>query len=278
MSRYYTAFWLRSLGCIHTINFGSLIYQNQILHLVGKNSIGSLEIHHNRLSELSSNSRWIYMMYPSIYWFCTSDYFILFTCIFAMLSSCHLMIGSPYFHSRINLYFVWIILLSICTSGGEMFAFPWDWLLLEATLLSMFLPRLQRSHSILLLEIEPDPFVITSLRWLCCRFYLAMGLEKLPFINKNEHWTNMTYLKRFYETEQPMPTFLAYYAYHLPMYIHKYCCIGTWIIVVAVNYMQCLFTVVKIITILLKKKYQKFVIVLYQHWHIVILKELYIVT
>ena len=43
---------------------------------------------------------------------------------------------------------------------------------------------------------------------------IAMGLEKIPQINDCDEWEDMTYLKWFYEREQPMPTALAWHRLH----------------------------------------------------------------
>ena len=63
---------------------------------------------------------------------------------------------------------------------------------------------------------------------------IAMGLEKIPQINGCDEWEDMTYLKWFYEREQPMPTALAWHAYHLPMVVHKISAVATWFIEVIV--------------------------------------------
>ncbi len=63
---------------------------------------------------------------------------------------------------------------------------------------------------------------------------IAMGLEKIPQINGCDAWENMTYLKWFYEREQPMPTAFAWHAYHLPMIIHKISAVATWFIEIIV--------------------------------------------
>ena len=63
---------------------------------------------------------------------------------------------------------------------------------------------------------------------------IAMGLEKIPQINDCDEWEDMTYLKWFYEREQPMPTAFAWHAYHLPMIIHKISAVATWFIEIIV--------------------------------------------
>ena len=221
----YLHLFLRSIGFIHLINFCSILMQ--ILPLIGQNGIAPLTLNLSRLHELSNGSYWIYFYIPSIYWWNASDSFlILSTSIGILASTC--LTCSLFNSSRICLILCWMVLLSLNTSGGEFFAFPWDWLLLEATLLSFFLPSLK-----ILQQMKPqnkiDPCLRFSFVWLIVRFYLGMGLEKLPWLNDNPYWTNYTYLKRFYETEQPMPTLLAYYAHHLPMWFHKVSCFGTFV-------------------------------------------------
>jgi len=41
---------------------------------------------------------------------------------------------------------------------------------------------------------------------------------------------NYTYLARFYETEQPMPTWVAWHAHNMPLWFHKLCCVGMFVV------------------------------------------------
>ena len=66
---------------------------------------------------------------------------------------------------------------------------------------------------------------------------LAMGLEKVPFLNDCLEWWNLTYLKFFYEREQPMPTALAWTAFHFPMSFHHFSAWSMWIIELFVPFM-----------------------------------------
>ena len=108
----------------------------------------------------------------------------------------------------------------------------------EATFLAaLLLPPLQSLRNInkgilncLGVVREPAREALFAIRWLVFRFNLSMGLEKIPWFNGNLHWTNMSYLTRFYETEQPMPTALAWYAHHLPTWFHTVSCVVTWIL------------------------------------------------
>ena len=58
----------------------------------------------------------------------------------------------------------------------------------------------------------------------------AMGIEKLPFINNEKEWEELTFLRRFYETEQPLPTAASWLLTKLPMEFHKASAIFTWFV------------------------------------------------
>ena len=78
-------------------------------------------------------------------------------------------------------------------------AFQWDWLLVEAGFIAIFL-RPSRARTWLF-------------RWLLFRLMFESGLVKL--LSGDPSWHNLTALQFHYET-QPLPTPLAWYAHLAP--------------------------------------------------------------
>ena len=221
----YLHLFLRSLGLIHFINFASLLFQ--ILPLIGSQGISPLATNLLRTAELAQNHPALVAIFPSVFWIDSSDACLVGSLVLGLFAALHLVLCWNVVHSRLCVLCCWVVLLSFNTTGGEFLAFPWDWLLLEATLLSLCVPKLNTNGK---LAMQTDPWVRRSLIWLCLRFYLAMAIEKLPMLNQNPHWRNWTYMSRFYETEQPMPTRLSWYLHNAPMVVHKFSCLSTFVI------------------------------------------------
>jgi len=100
----------------------------------------------------------------------------------------------------------WVIFLSLCTVGGEFFAYPWDGLLLEAGALAM------------LLDSKPGAMACFANRFLAFRLQWGMGLQKFYATGQNDWWRG-TYLDTFYAW-QPMPTPVAWYVHNLGHEFH----------------------------------------------------------
>ena len=116
---------------------------------------------------------------------------------------------------------LWACYLSLCGAGQVFFNFQWDALLLETTLLAVFLAPwkflpLWRTH-------EPPRLARLLLVWLLFRLMLLSGAVKL--LSGDLSWRDLTALTFHYET-QPLPTPLAYYAHQLPAWLHRAACAG----------------------------------------------------
>jgi len=83
------------------------------------------------------------------------------------------------------------------------FNFQWDFLLLEAGFLAIFLPY-------------GSPFILFLLHWVLFRLRFLSGLSKL--LSGDESWANFTALKYYFET-QPLPHIGAWYAHQLPEWL-----------------------------------------------------------
>ncbi len=258
-------FFIRSVALLYFISFSHLTVQ--VIPLIGAKGISPVALFLKRTESLLGHSGYAKFFYfPTIFWVSADDTSIMGSCVVGSLLSLMLFFGIYGKHTtKLNLLLCYVIKLSLCVTGGDLFAFPWDYLLMETTILCIFLPplkplltlRSQDSHKLKYkhnpssicnsvkidygLESEPSSInhrlVHFSLTFLCVRFMLAMGLEKVPFINDCEEWWNLTYLKNFYEREQPMPTALAWNAYHFPMAFHKFSAWSTWVVELLVPFM-----------------------------------------
>ena len=126
------------------------------------------------------------------------------------------------------------VTLSIVVIGGDFCQFPWEFLLLEAHFIAVFLPTLKPVWRGFGAYSEPRDVALLATHFLLFRFMCAMGIEKLPFINNEKEWHQLTFLKRFCKTEQPLPTAASWLLTKLPMFFHKASAIFTWIIEIIV--------------------------------------------
>ena len=173
----------------------------------------------------------LYFVYPSIFWVDASDTTLWCSCLAgAMISAQMLCFGSRVVDSRIALVALYILLLSLCSVGGDFFSFPWDYLLLEATFLAaVLLQPLRKQECALVIRPgarlgvvrEPTQIAMFALKWLVFRFNISMGVEKIPWVNENEHWTNMTYLTRFMKQNNQCQQALAVRPF--PAIVVSYC-------------------------------------------------------
>jgi lipase maturation factor 1 len=123
------------------------------------------------------------------------------------------------------LLMLWMAYLSLNCAGQIFFNFQWDALLLETTLLAVFLApwrlvpgwRLQ----------EPPRLARLLLWWLLFRLMFFAGVVKLA--SGDPLWRSLTALEVHFET-QPLPTVLGWYAHQLPGWWHRASCVGMFVL------------------------------------------------
>ena len=96
--------------------------------------------------------------------------------------------------------------------------FQWDYLLLEAGFLSIFLAPVRFLPS-KRYQDRLSPWAHFLLRWLLFRLMLMSGVVKLT--SGDESWWNLTALHYHYET-QPLPTPLSWWANLLPAWFQAF--------------------------------------------------------
>ncbi|XP_045690829.1 lipase maturation factor 2 isoform X2 [Phyllostomus hastatus] len=133
---------------------------------------------------------------------------------------------------------LWAAYLSVCQVGQVFLYFQWDSLLLETGFLAVLVaPLWQPPHHKQLpqgglagaLPHEALPFWLV--RWLLFRLMFASGVVKLT--SRCPAWWGLTALTYHYET-QCLPTPAAWFAHHLPVWLHKLSVVATFLIEIAV--------------------------------------------
>jgi len=99
-----------------------------------------------------------------------------------------------------------LLYLSFITAGRDFFTFQWDAMLLECTLLALFLPT-----------DRPARWIHVLFRVLLFKLYFESGIAK--WSSQLGDWKSGSAMTLYYETA-PIPTWLAYVMHHLPAAWH----------------------------------------------------------
>jgi hypothetical protein len=121
---------------------------------------------------------------------------------------------------------VWICYLSIVTAGEAFFHFQWDALLLEACVVAAFLVPL-RLRPRLIDARPPTRAGLFLVRLLVFKLMFLSGVVKLT--SKDPTWSSLTALDYHYFT-QPIPTWTAWYAHHVPSWMHRASVVVTFVV------------------------------------------------
>ncbi len=209
--------FLRGMGLISAVAFVSLLHQVKALY--GRRGILPLEETCARLRKNDGNA--VYWNSPSLFWLFRSDAFIWGVCA-AGLALSLLWVWMPFIW---GLPFVLAVLyVSFLPLGQNFMALQWDGLLVECLIFCGFLNLMAPAH----------PWVLVWGWVLVFRFYFSNGVVK--WTSEDPSWRNLTALKVHYMT-QPLPGPLSYFAYHLPMWVHKLSTAGTLIMECGVPFM-----------------------------------------
>jgi hypothetical protein len=153
---------------------------------------------------------------PSLCWIFGAGVFIKVLCGAGIALSVLLFLG---WAPGVCLALLWVSALSLMSAGQIFFDFQWDALLLESTLIAIF---------IVPWTIRParDPYDPPRLAryltwWLLFRLMFLSGAVKLK--SGDPTWRHLTALTFHYQT-QPLPTSIAWYANRLPQWFQVGTC------------------------------------------------------
>jgi hypothetical protein len=153
---------------------------------------------------------------PSLCWIFGSGPFVKVLCAGGICLSVLVILGIA---PGLCLALLWASYLSLVSAGQIFFDFQWDILLLESTLIAIFIvPWSLRPHQG---RYDPPKLSRYLVWWLLFRLMFMSGLVKLQ--SGDATWRDLTALTFHYET-QPLPTPLAWYAHQLPLWFQKFSC------------------------------------------------------
>lgn len=153
---------------------------------------------------------------PTLCWMFGTGRFIEVLCLLGIGLSLLLLLG---YAPALCLTLIWVFHLSLVSVGQIFFDFQWDVLLLESTLIAIWLVpwtlgRTAGPH-------DPPRLARYLAWWLLFRLMFLSGIVKLT--SGDPTWRNLTALAFHYQT-QPLPSPLAWYFQQLPIGFQKVSC------------------------------------------------------
>jgi len=217
--------FLTGLGVVYLCAFASLWVQ--IHGLVGANGIAPVG---DTLDWVEQNGRG-FLRFPTLLWLGWGDRALDLLCGGGVALSVFVILG---FARLPCLVLLWAFYLSLFRVGWMFTSFQWDTLLLESGFLSIFLapwnptPWGARGRAV-------SRLAIWAQRYLVFRLMFASGVVKIT-AGDPAWWPHLTALSYHYHT-QPLPTELAWYADHLPMWVHKATAAATFLVELIVPFL-----------------------------------------
>jgi hypothetical protein len=202
--------YIQAFGFVYLIAFASL--WSQIHGLVGQQGLLPADAFFKAASDKLGGDA--YRLLPSVCWLGSNDLMLHLWCASGIGLSILLIAG---FAPRLVLVALWGIYLSLCIAGQAFLSFQWDALLLEMTVCSLlYAPRGWR------VDWRQASPMLPAARWLlwglAFKLMFLSGVTKL--LSGDAAWNDGTALRFHYYT-QPIPNWISWYAYQLPLTYHQ---------------------------------------------------------
>jgi len=207
--------FVRGLGLTYLIAFISLYVQ--IPGLIGDKGIYPASEFVTALRD-TTNYRHMglerYTFFPTLGWISGTEGFTRFQASAGIALAVLVMAGVA---PAPCLALLWALYLSLSVLSRVFLNYQWDALLLETGFLAIFFAPLLWLRGAR--GPQPSRTVLWLLRWLLFRLMFLSGAVKL--LSGDPTWHNLTALQYHYET-QPLPTWVAWHAHHLPAGFHEF--------------------------------------------------------
>ena len=191
-----SALFIKLLALVYFIAFAS--FSSQVLALVGEHGILPVT---DLLDQAETKFGWMrFLAFPTVFWINAGDTALTAVTWLGCAFSVLLFLN---YGTRFSLIALYLLYLSVYHAGQTFLNFQWDYLLLEAGFLAIFL--------------TPDSRVVILLyRWLLFRLRFLSGLSKI--LSGDPGWAGLSALVFYFET-QPLPHIGAWYAHQLPQWL-----------------------------------------------------------
>jgi len=209
--------FLRALALVYFSAFYSLLFQ--IEGLIGPHGIIPAKDYLAAVARsLPGLSRFWYA--PSLFWFSASSQMLMAITWLGLLAAvCALLNLWP----RLSLFICFVCFLSFVSSSSDFSSYQSDGMLLEAGFISLFFapsgffPGWGARH-------PPSRTSYFLLLWEWFRIYFESGMVKL--LSSDPEWRNFTAMDDYYQNA-PLPSWIGWYAGHLPHWFHVASAAGT---------------------------------------------------
>jgi hypothetical protein len=201
--------FLRALAIWYFSAFYSLIFQ--IKGLIGPNGILPAADYLQAVAGALHGLRFWYA--PTLFWFGASDRALMIVTWIGAIASLMLFFN---IWPRASLVVCFACFLSFIASSQDFSSYQSDGMILEAGFISLFfappgfLPGLGRAN-------PASRASLYLLRWEWFRIYFESGCVKL--LSGDRSWRNLTAMDDYYQNG-PLPTWIGWYAQHLPHWFH----------------------------------------------------------
>ncbi|HTB97474.1 MAG TPA: lipase maturation factor family protein [Terracidiphilus sp.] len=208
--------FLRALAAIYFSAFYSLLFQ--IKGLIGPQGILPAADYLAAVARAMPSTRYWYA--PSLFWFSSSAHMLMAITWLGLLASVAAFMN---LWPRFSFFVCFVCFLSFVTASGEFSSYQSDGMLLEAGFLALLfappglMPGWGASH-------PPTRASLFLLQWEWFRIYFESGMVKL--LSGDEEWRHLTAMDEYYQNG-PLPTWIGWYAQHLPHWFHVATAAGT---------------------------------------------------
>ena len=201
--------FLRALGLIYFSAFFPLAFQ--IRGLIGPQGILPAGEYLQSVAQQVGNARYWYA--PTVLWFSSGSHMLMALCCVGMIASLLLVLN---LWPRAMLAICFVCFLSFVSAAGEFSGYQSDGMLLEVGFLSLFIaPGGFRPG--LALTRPPVRAALYLILWEWFRIYFESGVAKI--MGGDPQWRNFTAIDEYYQNG-PLPTWIGWYAQHLPHWFH----------------------------------------------------------
>jgi hypothetical protein len=203
--------FLRALGAIYFSAFYALLFQ--IKGLVGPDGLLPAG---DYLQAVRQAFPWTkYQFAPSLFWFGSNDHALMLVMWIGLIASLLVFLN---LWPRASLLACFVCFVSFVCTARDFSSYQSDGMLLEAGFIALFFappglrPGLARAHA-------ASRASLFLLRWEWLRIYFESGVAKL--IYRDPSWRNFTAMDQYYQNG-PLPTWIGWYAQHLPHWFHAF--------------------------------------------------------
>ena len=208
--------FLRTLGLIYFSAFFSLIFQ--IRGLIGPDGILPADEYLKAVANQLGPTPGIWFA-PTLLWLSSGNNMLLALCWVGIIASL-LLVANLW--PRGMLFICFVCFLSFVSAAQDFSGYQSDGMLLEAGFISLFFAPAGFRPA--LGAASPSRASLFLLQWEWFRIYFESGLAKI--LGGDPEWRHFTAMDEYYQNG-PLPTWIGWYAQHLPHWFHYSTAVAT---------------------------------------------------